>query len=56
MGRDFSGTVVYKGMGVRNSIQLNDKIWGVVPIHRNGCHSEFVSVDADYVSFNCVTF
>ncbi|KAG4066006.1 hypothetical protein HA402_001253 [Bradysia odoriphaga] len=50
MGRDFSGTVVYKGMGVRNSIQLSDKVWGVVPIHRNGCHSEFVAVDADYVT------
>lgn len=51
LGRDFSGTVVNKGMAVRNSIQLNDKVWGVLPIHRNGCHSEFVAVDADYVSF-----
>lgn len=49
LGRDFSGTVVHKGMAVRNSIELSDKVWGVVPIHRNGCHSEFVAVDADYV-------
>lgn len=50
LGRDFSGTVVNKGMAVRNNIQLGDKVWGVVPIHRNGCHSEFVAVDADYVT------
>lgn len=37
-------------MAARNSIQLGDKVWGVVPIHRNGCHSEFVAVDSDYVS------
>lgn len=36
-------------MGVRNSIQLDDKVWGVVPLHRNGCHAEFVAVNSDYV-------
>ncbi|KAJ6617599.1 Reticulon-4-interacting protein 1, mitochondrial [Pseudolycoriella hygida] len=50
LGRDFSGTIVHKGMAVRNSLQIGDKVWGVVPLHRNGCHSEFVVVDADYVT------
>lgn len=51
LGRDFVGTVVQKGMSVENKeLMLGDKIWGVLPVHKQGCHSEFVAVDKCYVS------
>lgn len=49
LGRDFSGKIVHKGMAVREELQLNDRVWGVVPLHRSGCHAEFVTVDANNV-------
>lgn len=49
LGRDFSGIVTRKGMSVREEIQVNDKVWGVVPLHRSGSHAEYVLVDE-----NCV--
>lgn len=50
LGRDFCGVVTRKGMGVRANIQIGDVVWGVVPLHRNGCHAEYVAVDASCVS------
>lgn len=49
LGRDFSGIVMRKGLAVREGIQVGDKVWGVVPLHRSGCHAEYVLVDE-----NCV--
>lgn len=45
LGRDFCGVVTRKGMSVREEIQIGDKVWGVVPPHRAGCHAEYVVVD-----------
>jgi NADPH:quinone reductase-like Zn-dependent oxidoreductase len=51
LGRDFVGTVVQKGMEIDNSeFKLGDKIWGVVPVHRQGAHAEYVKVDKCHVS------
>lgn len=50
LGRDFSGIVTQKGMSVREEIQVDDKVWGVVPLHRSGCHAEYVLVDENCVS------
>lgn len=50
LGRDFVGVVTRKGMNVRDDIQIGDKVWGVVPIHRSGCHAEYVAVDESCVS------
>lgn len=50
-GRDFVGTVVHKGLDVHtNDFRVGDKIWGVVPVHRQGCHCEYVAIDKCYVS------
>lgn len=49
LGRDFCGVVTRKGMSVRENIQIGDKVWGVVPPHRSGCHAEYVVVDESCV-------
>lgn len=50
LGRDFCGTVVDVGQNVNRSICLGDTVWGVVPVHLQGCHAEYVLVGADCVS------
>lgn len=52
LGRDFVGEIVHKGMAVRNSLQLGQSVWGVVPPFRTGCHAEYVAVDADHVNLH----
>lgn len=36
-------------MSVREDIQIGDKVWGVVPPHKSGCHAEYVVVDESCV-------
>lgn len=48
-GRDFAGKVVQKGLQIE-SIELGDSVFGVVPVHNQGCHSEYVVVDINCVS------
>lgn len=55
LGRDFCGVVTRKGMSVREDIQIGDKVWGVVPPHRSGCHAEYVVVDESCVSIESIT-
>ncbi|KAG5675742.1 hypothetical protein PVAND_005620 [Polypedilum vanderplanki] len=51
LGRDFVGTVVQKGMEIDNAeYKLGDKVWGVVPVHKQGAHAEFVKIDKCNVS------
>ncbi|XP_043277624.1 reticulon-4-interacting protein 1, mitochondrial [Venturia canescens] len=50
LGRDFSGTIVSKGHGVGDRIKLGDEVWGVVPIDRQGCHANYVTVDSCLVN------
>lgn len=51
LGRDFVGTVVHKGLDINNEdYKVGDKIWGVVPVHHQGCHCEYVTIDKRYVS------
>ena len=51
LGRDFVGTIVNKGFDSNNSeYKPGDKIWGVVPVHHQGCHCEYISIDNCYVS------
>lgn len=52
LGRDFAGEIVHKGMAVRQGLELGARVWGVVPLHRPGCHAEFVTVDANNVNLN----
>lgn len=49
LGRDFVGTVMQKGLG-ENHYNVGDKIWGVIPVHRQGCHTEYITIDSCYVS------
>ncbi|XP_015603922.1 reticulon-4-interacting protein 1, mitochondrial isoform X2 [Cephus cinctus] len=50
MGRDFSGVVISKGHGVGDRLKLGDKVWGVVSIEQQGCHSSHVVVDNSMVN------
>jgi NADPH:quinone reductase-like Zn-dependent oxidoreductase len=51
MGRDFVGTVVYKGMQIDNSeYKIGDKVFGVVPVHKQGCHCEYIVSDKCHVA------
>lgn len=49
LGRDFVGTIVQKGLN-ETEYKIGDKIWGVMPVHKQGCHAEYVTVDSCYVS------
>ncbi|XP_039293723.1 reticulon-4-interacting protein 1 homolog, mitochondrial [Nilaparvata lugens] len=48
MGRDFAGEVVAKGNGVTN-LKIGDRVYGVVPVHQQGCHAQNVVVHSQYV-------
>lgn len=51
LGRDFVGTIVHKGFDIKSSeYKAGDKVWGVLPVHHQGCHCEYVSIDKCYVS------
>lgn len=51
LGRDFVGTIVHKGFDSSNDqYRVGDKVWGVVPVHHQGCHCEYVAIENNYVS------
>jgi len=50
LGRDFSGRVVGKGLGVGQDINIGDEVWGALPPHQQGCHAQFVRVNKSLVS------
>jgi hypothetical protein len=61
LGRDFSGRVVEKGLGVGYDINIGDEVWGALPPHLQGCHAQFVLVNKTLVSeyaesIMCLTF
>lgn len=49
VGRDFCGTVISKGHGVGENIQVGDEVYGFVPIHKQGSFAEAVLCDACHV-------
>lgn len=42
VGRDFSGVIIDKGHGVGKEFKVGDKVYGFVPLHRQGTHAEAV--------------
>lgn len=61
LGRDFSGRVFAKGLGVGHDINIGDEVWGALPPHLQGCHAQFVRVNKTLVSeyadlIMCLTF
>uniref|UniRef100_A0A182LVT1 Enoyl reductase (ER) domain-containing protein n=1 Tax=Anopheles culicifacies TaxID=139723 RepID=A0A182LVT1_9DIPT len=46
LGRDFSGEIVQKGLGISSrELEVGDEVWGVVPVHLQGCHADYVVVE-----------
>ncbi|CRK93736.1 CLUMA_CG007264, isoform A [Clunio marinus] len=51
LGRDFVGEIIHKGLEIKSSdYKVGEKVWGVVPVHHQGCHCEYVAIDSSYVS------
>lgn len=50
LGRDFCGTIVDVGQEVNRKICPGQNVWGVVPVHLQGCHAEYVLVPDNCVS------
>lgn len=51
LGRDFVGEVVFKGMEVKDcEYKIGEKVWGVVPVHKQGTHRDFITVHKSYTS------
>lgn len=48
-GRDFVGHVVRAGPDSR--LRPGQRVWGVLPPHRQGCHADFVVVKDEWVCF-----
>ncbi|XP_049808692.1 reticulon-4-interacting protein 1 homolog, mitochondrial [Schistocerca nitens] len=48
LGRDFCGTVEYKGLGVRH-LSIGDEVWGVLPPHRQGSHAQRIATPSSLV-------
>lgn len=51
LGRDFVGEVVQRGMGVKDKdVEIGTTVWGVVPVHKPGCHRDFIAINKNYIS------
>ncbi|EFA04391.1 reticulon-4-interacting protein 1, mitochondrial [Tribolium castaneum] len=49
LGRDFCGTVIYKGLEVGSSFSVGDKVYGFIPIHKQGTFSEVVVANKAHI-------
>jgi len=49
LGRDFAGTIIDKGHDVSNNFQIGDKVYGFVPLHKQGSHAEIVLANESHV-------
>ncbi|KAJ8920869.1 hypothetical protein NQ315_015662 [Exocentrus adspersus] len=49
LGRDFSGTVIAKGLGVGNEINIGDEVYGFIPIHKQGSFAETVLTEKGHL-------
>uniref|UniRef100_A0A336LU18 CSON009976 protein n=1 Tax=Culicoides sonorensis TaxID=179676 RepID=A0A336LU18_CULSO len=51
LGRDFVGEVVQKGMNVpERDARLGQLVWGVVPVHKQGSHRDYVVVNKNFIA------
>jgi NADPH:quinone reductase-like Zn-dependent oxidoreductase len=49
LGRDFCGTIIYKGPQVGSAFGIGDKVYGFVPIHKQGSFSEVVVANKAHI-------
>lgn len=49
LGRDFAGVVISKGHSVGDGLELDEKVWGVVPVEQQGSHANYIIVDSNLV-------
>ncbi|XP_059617643.1 reticulon-4-interacting protein 1 homolog, mitochondrial [Phlebotomus argentipes] len=50
LGRDFVGEIVYRGLGVPRDLRIGDIVWGVIPPHKQGCHSQYAVIDSSLIT------
>lgn len=49
LGRDFSGVVIDKGLNIREKFQIEDEVYGFIPIHKQGSFSQAILADSCHV-------
>lgn len=50
VGRDFCGVIIDKGHDVGDKFKIGDRVYGFVPLHRQGAHAEAVLTHKNDVS------
>ncbi|KAK9888820.1 hypothetical protein WA026_001043 [Henosepilachna vigintioctopunctata] len=51
LGRDFCGTIVSKGLASNSKFKMGDKVYGFVPLHKQGSFAEYVLAESDHICF-----
>lgn len=49
LGRDFSGTIIRKGLKVDEKYKVGDKVYGFIPLHKQGSFAEYVISEGGHV-------
>ncbi|RZC35709.1 reticulon-4-interacting protein 1, mitochondrial-like [Asbolus verrucosus] len=49
LGRDFCGTILYKGKEVGDAFNVGDKVYGFIPVHKQGSFSEVAIANKSHI-------
>lgn len=49
LGRDFCGTIVAKGIKANNRFQVGDRVYGCIPVHKQGSFAEYVLAEDKHI-------
>ncbi|KAL3280984.1 hypothetical protein HHI36_004209 [Cryptolaemus montrouzieri] len=49
LGRDFCGTVVCKGLSVNSKYKIGDRVYGFIPLHKQGSFAQYVLADDGHI-------
>lgn len=51
LGRDFCGTILRTGHGVGKAYNVGDKVYGFIPLNKQGTFSEVILANKAHVSY-----